>query len=78
MYTEEMAKAFHSIPAPEGFAVDLYDAENWITIAVDPKSIVGKTEEQLKNIVDYINAVKLALEDNGAIVLVTRDTLEEE
>ena len=77
MYTEEMAKAFHGIPAPEGFAVDLYDAENWITIAVDPKSIVGKTEEQLKSIVDYINAVKLALENNGAIVLVTRDTLEE-
>ncbi len=77
MYTEEMAKAFHSIPAPEGFAVDLYDAENWITIAVDPNSLVNKSEEHLKAIVDYINSVKLALENNGAIVLVTRDTLEE-
>jgi hypothetical protein len=77
MYTEEMAKAFHSIPAPEGFAVDLYDAENWVTIAVDPNSLVNKSEEHLKAIVDYINSVKLALENNGAIVLVTRDTLEE-
>lgn len=77
MYTEEMAKAFHAIKAPEGFGVDLYDAENWITIAVDPNSLVDKSQEELQLIVSYINDVKLALEQLGAAVLVTRDALGE-
>lgn len=77
MYTEEMAKAFHQITAPQGFSVDLYDADNWITIAIDPNSLTGKTEQQLQDIVSYINSVKLALEANGAIVLVTREALGE-
>ena len=77
MYTEEMATAFHAISAPEAFSVDLYDAENWITIVVDPNHLVDQTEERLQAIVEYVNAVKLALEAQGAIVLVTRDTLEE-
>ncbi len=77
MYTEEMANAFHSIIAPQGFSVDLYDAENWITILVDPESLVGKSEQELQDIVSYINSVKLALEAAGAIVLVTRDAIGE-
>jgi hypothetical protein len=77
MYTEEMAKAFHDIPAPEGFSVDLYDAENWITIVVDPNSLVGKSDQELQDIVNYINKVKLAIEALDGIVLVTRDTLGE-
>jgi hypothetical protein len=77
MYTEEMAKAFHSVSAPEGFSIDLYDAEEWITVVVDPNSLVNKTDEELKDIVDYINGVKLALESQGAIVLVARDAIGE-
>lgn len=77
MYTEEMAKAFHQITAPEGFSVDLYDAEQWLTIVIDPKSLVGKSEEQLQDIASYINSVKLALEHVGAIVLISRDALGE-
>lgn len=77
MYTEEMAKAFHGIQAPEGFSVELYDAEEWITVVVDPNSLVNKTDEEIKNIVDYINGVKLALEEKGAVVLVARDAIGE-
>ncbi len=77
MYTEEMAKAFHSVSAPEGFSIDLYDAEEWITVVVDPNSLVNKTDKELKDIVDYINGVKLALESQGAIVLVARDAIGE-
>lgn len=77
MYTEEMSKAFHNIKAPEGFFVDLYDAENWLTIAIDPKLLVDKSQEELQLIVNYINDVKLALEQLGANVLVTREALGE-
>lgn len=72
-----MAKAFHDITAPEGFAVDLYDSENWITVVIDPNSLSGKTEQQLNDIVSYINSVKLALEAQGASVLITREALAE-
>ncbi len=77
MYTEEMAKAFHQITAPEGFFIDLYDAENWLTIVVDPASLVDKSDQELQDIVSYINSVKLALESQGAVVLVTRDAIGE-
>lgn len=77
MYTEEMAKAFHAIKAPEGFSVDLYDADNWLTIAIDPKLLIDKSQEELESFVKYINDVKLALEGLGATVLVTRDALGE-
>ncbi len=77
MYTEEMAKAFHEIEAPGDFKVDLYDADNWLTIVVDPESLVGKLDSELQDIVKYINDVKLALESLGAVVLVTRDALGE-
>lgn len=77
MYTEEMAKAFHTIIAPSGFGVDLYDSEEWITILVDPNQLVGKNEQQLQDIGNYINNVKLALEEHGAHVMVVRDALEE-
>ncbi len=77
MYTEEMAKAFHEIEAPGDFKVDLYDADNWLTIVVNPESLVGKLDSELQDIVKYINDVKLALESKGAIVLVTRDALGE-
>jgi uncharacterized LabA/DUF88 family protein len=77
MYTEEMAQAFHQITAPDGFSVDLYDAEQWLTIVIDPNKLVGKTQQQLQDIASYINSVKLALENVGAIVLISRDALGE-
>ncbi len=77
MYTEEMSLAFHAITPPKDFTVELYDNEQWITVVVDPNSLVNKSEEELSEIVKYINDVKMALEDKGAYVLVTRDAIEE-
>ena len=39
MYTIEMATAFKEIIAPENFGVTLYDAEDYITMVIDPKDI---------------------------------------
>lgn len=72
-----MAKAFHAVVPPKDFGVELYDAEEWITVVVDPKHLVNRSEEELQDIVNYVNNVKKALESEGAYVLVTRDALEE-
>jgi hypothetical protein len=77
MYTDEMAEAFHAITPPNGFSVDLYDNGHFITIVVDPKTIVGISEEYGQEIVTYINSVKKALESFGALVLVSRDEVSE-
>lgn len=77
MYTEEMAKAFHDIEAPGDFKVDLYDNGQFITIVVDPKAIIGISEEEAQDIVNYINNVKKTLESLGALVLVSRDEVSE-
>lgn len=77
MYTEEMAEAFHKIEPPSNFSVDLYDNGQFITIVVDPKSLVGISEEYGQEIVGYINSVKKALEGFGALVLVSRDEVSE-
>ncbi len=77
MYTDEMADAFHSIKAPGDFKVDLYDNGQFITIVVDPKSIVDISEEYAQEIVGYINGVKKTLEGFGALVLVSRDEVSE-
>ncbi len=76
MYTDEMAKDFHAIEAPEGFKVDLYDNGQFITIMVDPNSLLDITEERSQQIVNYIINVKQALEKHGAIVLIVREELE--
>jgi hypothetical protein len=77
MYTDEMAKSFHAIEAPGDFKVDLYDNGQFITIVVDPKSIVGISEAEAEGIVNYINSVKKMLESFGALVLVSRDEVSE-
>ena len=75
MYTEEMSKAFHSHKVPEGFDVEILDYNDFIGIKVDPNVLAGLSHELQIQSVDYINAVKKSLEDLGAIVWVTRDTL---
>jgi hypothetical protein len=77
MYTDEMKEAFHKIQPPSNFSVDLYDNGQFITIVVDPKTLVGISEEYAQEIVSYINNAKKALESFGALVLVSRDEVSE-
>jgi hypothetical protein len=76
MYTDEMRQAFHLIKPPGDFKVDLYDNEQFITIMIDPKQLVGLSDNDAQDIVNYIVSVKKSLEDLGALVLVVREELE--
>lgn len=77
MYTDEMSKAFHEIESPDGFSLDIYDNGQFITLMVKLEYLDGISQERAVDIVDYVNKVKSTLESLGAIVLVSRDEVEE-
>jgi hypothetical protein len=77
MYTAEMATAFKAIVPPKNFGVVLLENEDFITIQIDPKELLAVPEEDLEAAVKYINDVKSALENLGAIVMILREALEE-
>ena len=76
MYTLEMATAFKSITPPENFKVVILENNDFLTVLIDPEDIESLLDEQVEPAVKYINDVKKALEDQGAIVFVVRDVLE--
>lgn len=73
MYTDAMKKAFHSIPAPKNFGVQLIDNEHFITVKANEKVFMKLLDEDKRSAVEYMVRVKKALEDNGAIVLLVRE-----
>jgi len=74
-YTDAMRRAFHSITPPKRFGINLIDSEHFITIKLDEKSFLHLTHDEKIEAVQYVAKVKNALEQNGAIVLVTREPL---
>ena len=77
MYTVEMATAFKNIIPPQNFGVMIYDAEDFLTIMIEPKDLENLDKNQAEEVVKYINNVKKTLEDHGAIVLVVRNSPNE-
>jgi hypothetical protein len=77
MYTLEMATAFKSIIPPENFKLVIMENDDFLTILIDPEDIENLSDEQVDPAVKYINDVKKALENEGAIVFVVRDVLED-
>ncbi len=75
MYTDAMKRAFRSVShfAPKGFAVQLVDNDNFITVKASEKAFMSLTGEDKIRAVEYMVRVKKALEDNGAIVLLVRE-----
>jgi hypothetical protein len=76
MYTDQMKMAFHSIPAPKNFKVDIIDNEHFITVKANEAMFMRLFDTEKRHAVEYMVKVKKALEDNGAIVLVTREALK--
>ena len=76
MYTDNMRRAFHSIPAPKNFAISIVDNEHFVTIKLDEKSFLPLTHDEKIEAVKYVALVKKALEKEGAIVLVTREVIK--
>jgi len=70
-----MRRAFRSVShfAPKGFAVQLVDNDNFLTVKASEKDFMSLTGEDKIRAVEYMVRVKKALEDNGAIVLLVRE-----
>jgi hypothetical protein len=77
MYTLEMATAFKSLVPPGNFKVVILENSDFLTILIDPEDIEALLDEQVEPAVKYINDVKKALENEGAIVFVVRDVLKD-
>jgi hypothetical protein len=76
MYTENMRKAFHSVDAPNGFSVELIDNDHFLTIKLDELKFKKMFHDEKIQALQYVVKLKKALEENGAIVLVTREALK--
>lgn len=77
MYTDEMAKAFKSIEAPENFGVTILDANDFLTVQIDPEDIENLLDHQVDGAIQYIKDVKRVLEEHGAIVYIVREALKD-
>ena len=75
MYTDKMKMAFHSIPAPKNFKVEIIDNEHFITIKAHEDMFMRLFDTEKRHAVEYMVRVKKALEDNGAIVMITREAI---
>jgi hypothetical protein len=76
-YTDEMAKAFHSVKPIEGFELEVYDTDDYLTLLIKVEQIMDISEEKQADIVQYLLEVKKALEGAGAIVLFVREALDD-
>jgi hypothetical protein len=72
MYTDEMKRAFRAVTPPQKFVVSLVDNEHFLSIKLDEADFFHLTYDEKMEALQYIVRVKDALEQNGAIVLVTR------
>ncbi len=70
-----MKMAFHSIPAPKNFKVEIIDNEHFITIKANEDMFMRLFDTEKRHAVEYMVRVKKALEDNGAIVMITREAI---
>ena len=77
MYTTEMATAFKALVPPENFGVTILDANDFLTIQIDPEDIESLLDHQVNDAVKYINDVKKVLEEQGAIVYIVREALKD-
>lgn len=72
MYTLAMKKAFLSIVPPSNFSVDIIDNEHFLVVRADEIAFTKLNHDDKIEAVQYMIKVKKALEENGAVVLLTR------
>jgi hypothetical protein len=77
MYTVEMATAFKGLTPPENFGVTILDANDFLTVQIDPEDIESLLDHQVEDAIQYIKNVKNVLEEHGAIVYIVREALKD-
>ena len=76
MYTNEMRRAVHSIMPPKGFGVEIVDNEHFLTVKLDERNFLHMVHDDKISALQYVVKLKKALEECGAIVLVTREAIK--
>lgn len=76
MYTDNMRKAVHSIIPPKNFGIQIIDNDSFLTIKLNEKDFLSMVHDEKIQAVEYVSRIKKALEQNGAIVLVTREAIK--
>lgn len=76
MYTDQMRMAFRSIIPPKNFSVEIVDNEHFLTVRADEMAFTKLHHDDKLEAVQYMIRVKKALEENGAIVLLTRKAIK--
>lgn len=75
MYTDAMRKAFHSITPPKDFGISIIDNDSFLTIKLNEEDFIYMMHDEKIEAIQYVTRIKDALEQNGAIVLVTREAI---
>jgi hypothetical protein len=76
MYTDPMRRAVQSLSsyAPKGFYLDIIDEDHFLVVRASERVFMSLPNVETKRMaVDYMIRIKKALEDNGAIVMLTRE-----
>ena len=76
MYTNHMRRVVHSINAPKGFGVQIIDNEHFLTVKLNERQFLHMGHDDKIAALQYVVKLKNALEDNGAVVLVTREAVK--
>jgi hypothetical protein len=76
MYTNEMRRTVHSIMPPKGFGVEIIDNEHFLTVKLDERNFLHMAHDDKISALQYVIKLKKALEECGAIVLVTREAIK--
>ena len=76
MYTNEMRRAVHSITPPKGFGIEIIDNEHFLTVKLDERNFLHMVHDDKISALQYVVKLKKALEECGAIVLVTREAIK--
>jgi hypothetical protein len=71
-----MRKAVHSIIPPKNFGIQIIDNDSFLTIKLNEKDFLPMVHDEKIQAVEYVARIKKALEQNGAIVLVTREAIK--
>jgi hypothetical protein len=71
-----MRRAFHSIIPPNNFKIELIDNDHFLTIKLDEYVFAKMVHDDKIEALQYVLAIKKALEMEGAIVLVTREAIK--
>ena len=71
-----MRKVVHSIIPPKDFGVQIIDNDHFLTIKLDEKEFLHMVHDDKISALKYVVKLKKALEECGAIVLVTREAVK--